>query len=241
MIIFINYVVSPDRAHAISINSPMLMVKPEENVIVRWDIEDIVPNYLPDNFSRSVEVDILVFSQTYTPTQDNQDWEVEWKEVFRESKDILLSEGMAQVMFPKLSSNCILPLNTMTSSVSSPVCPVAIKVSVSKFNKKPDDPSQLLLPSVIGAWSGVYYLENENIKLREVCDNWVETEEEGMGVTGQSLSNAVLSCPPTELLARNDRNYQREEMNSLFRETNFEEKFMDFFHFGTAVCYRQST
>ena len=61
------------------------------------------------------------------------------------------------------------------------------------------------------------------------------------GVSGESLLDQVIPCPPTEAIARNDRAYEEERTTSLFRATSYSHKAMTFFHPGVSTCYRQFT
>ncbi len=218
--------------------TPSLMVNALVEATIQWTPEDIIPNYIPKMFNRSVNVDVLIFSQKYERTDGGKNWQVDWINVKNAGmKEVPLLSGKTVIKFPKLESDCILPLHDRTQSITSPVCPIAIKVSISEsLNRN----SELLLPSNVGVWSGVHYLDTENMMLRTVCEKWGGEEKES-GFAGPNLLDMVVACPPMELLARNDRDYQIEEMTSLFRETNFREKFMGFFHSGIAACYRQST
>ncbi len=229
------HAVSPDRAHVVNVITPSLMVKADIGAIIQWTPEDIIPTYIPESFSRSVDVNVLMFYQNYKQDKDSN-WQVDWIPVEEGLEKIPLSSGETIFKFPKVTSDCILPLHNRASFVTSSICPIIIKVSVSESSGN----SELLLPSNIGVWSGVYYLNNENRHLSVECSDW-DTKEMKSLVSGPNLLNMVAACPPTELLARNDRDYQIEEMTSLFRKTNFNQTFMEFFHSGIECCYRQST
>ncbi len=227
---------SPDRAHVVNVSTPLLMANVFTEATIQWTTEDIIPSYIPVTFNRSINVDVLIFSQEYTRKDGGSNWQVDWIKDAGITKVPLLS-GKATIKFPKLKNDCTLPLHSRTQSTKSPICPIAIKVSISKSL---NENSELLLPSNVGVWSGVHYLNNENTELYKVCGEWGGAEKSS-DVAGPNLLDMVIACPPTELLARNDRDYQIEEMSSLFSNTKFSKKFMSFFHLGIAVCYRQST
>lgn len=218
------------------IGSPSLMLRSNDRMTVKWSPEDILPSFLSQNVS-SLFVDITLYRQLYV--QDGLNWMVSWKDESILSSSLVGADGEATVLIPSLSLTCRLPLHSSTKSVDAGLCPVAIKVSVSDALGRF---SNFVLPSSVGVWSGVAFLESSdpNLNLRQVCDEWGESEMKS-GTSGETLLQNVISCPPNEFLARIDADYEEEILTSLFRRTNFPTQVMEFLHPGVAICYRQAT
>ncbi len=204
------------------------------NISLGWNANDIIPSYFP-NITVDSSIDIALYVQEYT--SKNGKWSVDWVPGSTRPfiNEVSLSSSRVElVTLLKFETDfCTLPLHGRTSSIKANVCPVAIKVSLSKSkNRQPLDQ--------IGVWSGVAFMEISPTQSPAVCTKWDELERKS-GVGGDNLAEAVIPCPPTVFIARNDRNYQREEMNSLYRTTKYRQQFMDLFHPKISECYFQST
>ncbi|XP_064398468.1 sushi domain-containing protein 2-like isoform X2 [Halichondria panicea] len=226
--------ISPDRAHVVDINSesPTLMLEPVKSATITWTPEDVTPSYLPA--TTNVNIDITSYKQEYT--QNEGEWKVNWESATVLALSVPVEDREVQVFIPPLALNCRLPLHDNTRSVDVGLCPVIIKVSVS------DNEGELSLPNSVGLWSGVMFMKSSFSfdNFRDVCTRWSGYEMDS-GVTGQSLLQRVIPCPPTQALARNDRSFEEERMTSLFRATSYSQKAMVFFHSGVTSCYRQFT
>ena len=218
------FVVSPDRGHVVDLNAPSLFLNATNEVVVQWNPDDILPSYLPEN-STEVTVSIDLYVQQYNQDREGNDIP-DWK-----GQTILtgqsLESGEAEVKIPKLDDKCRVPVHSNIRSVEAGLCPVVLQVYFVRNRLR------------IGGWSGVNFMETDS-ELAGVCTEWGNAEMDS-GVSGESLLEEVIPCPPTELLARNDRDYEKEIMTSFFRETSFSRKYMSLFHPGVATCYRQST
>lgn len=215
------------------LESSSLILNPTSEISVQWNAIDIIPSYFP-NITVGFSVDIALYVQQYTRTND---WNVDWvlgssEEPFLKNVPITTDE-ITQVKLLKIDPDfCRLPLHDQTSYIDANICPIAIKVSLSKSNN-------IEALAKIGAWSGVVFIETST-KHSEICQEWDKVEEES-GAAGDNLAEAVILCPPTVLLARNDRDYEKEELNSFYRETRYRQQYMDFFHPNIMECYRQLT
>ncbi len=229
------HAVSPDRSHAVDMDlESSLIFDLTTEFSIQWNMIDIIPSYFP-NITIDFNVDIALYVQQYTY---NGKWDVDWVlgskyEPYIE-KDVPITMGqISNLKLPKIDMDfCMIPLHDQTTSIEAKLCPVAIKVSLSETNNRKEI-------AEVGIWSGVVFLEID-ANHSATCQRWIEVEGNSK-VGGEKLAESVIPCPPNELLARNDRDYQRENMNSVYRETKYREQFMGLFHPNVVECYHQST
>ena len=116
------------------------------------------------------------------------------------------------------------------------VCQVVIQVAVSTTASSsgfPQAQSFGLLHT--GIWSGIAYLAVRS-DLRQFCDVWFKSEPPNFG---QEILQRVPSCPPTMQRAFEDSRFEVDSFSSVIRDTMYNVQWRNFFHEGTANCFRQ--
>ena len=223
-----SFTVSPDRAHAANIESSSLFLKPGETVTVTWSPSFVAPGVFSDHI-RNLRVDVSIYRQEYP--RDRSISNPTWKRVQTLASNVP-NTGSVLVTVPSRAIRCNyprflrLPIN---------ICPIAIKVSISK------QPSNSPIPPSVGIWTGIGYLPSifsSGTSLRQNCEAWFNIETR----IGAGPSFRILPpCPSTQTLINFDSRYEREILSSIITETKFEKDFMDFFHPNIETCYRQIT
>ena len=220
----------------IDLNAPSLILDSKNEVTIQWNPSDIFPSHLPENLTSesSTKVSVDLYVHQYSQNEKIPDWKSEKPIVQGRS----IEAGVASVKIPKLDIECRMPAHDSIRSIGASFCAVIIKVYVTI----PIEGDRIKRPAFalneVGGWSGVNFMETESSH-NDVCSQW-EAAEKDSKVSGESLLETVLPCPPTELLARSDFDYEREEMTSVYRAASYDQKYMDLFHLGITVCYRQS-
>lgn len=215
-------IVSPERAHSVSISDHedgLLLAKSQERTIT-WS-PDLV---LPDNrVGGAISVDISLYEQKHTRIGQNPIFTWKLLKVLVEGTP---NDGEETVTIPSLKASCSPFLPTV--KVFS-ICPVAIKVSVSNS----------VLPTSIGIWTGIAFFRSSFAKgsdLRQQCELWSTDPS-----TISSTLDRLQPCPPNKLVANFDNELEREDRSSMtYGSSNYEEKYMEYFHPSIDVCYRQN-
>ena len=230
------YTVSPDKGHVVNIASSTLMFRSKAKVQVSWPPHQLISAAIPIN-SSLLSVDISLYTQEYTLLSSGM-WRAEWRHLATPVTSIKNSIGKAEVALPPSDIKCTFPLTS--GSIQVGVCPIVVKVSVSKITQSK---VSLMLPSDIGIWSGIVFLQTERAdssRLRAMCKKWGESEET-LGQNGQTLLDKVLTCPPTQNLARFDPNFEEESYRSILSSTQYASQIMGFLHPNIDICFVQVT
>ena len=130
------------------------MLQPISAATIEWNPEDIAPNHLPETNTAS-SVDITLYMQQYS--QDERSWTVDWQVATSLAISVPINDGQKEVFIPPLTLSCRLPLHENTRSVEVGLCPVAVKVSVSKIDGTNEG---FTVPESVGAWSGIVFMES---------------------------------------------------------------------------------
>ena len=220
----------------VDLNAPSLILDSKNEVTIEWNPSDIFPNYLPENLTSesSTRVSVDLYVHQYSQNEELPDWMSEKPIVQGQSLDA----GEASVKIPKLDIECRMPRHDSIRSIEASFCAVIIKVYVSIPIEGEKIVRHAFALNEVGGWSGVNFMETESSH-NDVCSQW-EVAEKDSKVSGETLLETVLPCPPTELLARSDFDYEREEMTSVYRTASYGRRYMDLFHSGITVCYRQT-
>ena len=214
---------SPERAHSVSISDHEdgLLLAGSQDRTITWSSDLILPD---DRAGEAVLVDISLYAQVHTRSGGNPMFT--WKQL------AVLAEGTSNdgeetVTIPSIGVSCSLFLPTLKAFN---ICPVAIKVSVSESTG---------LPTSIGVWTGIVFIRSsfrKGASLREQCTTWSND-----AVTTSPTLRALQPCPPNQLVANFDIELEREDRSSMTHDSsNYEEKYMEYFHPTIDVCYRQN-
>ena len=184
---------------------------------IEWSPEQLVPESL---LSTDITVDISLYIQQYS------EGEFIWK-MHSSLKRNSPNDGKEMVTVPSRKLSCDYPIRSVKPFA---VCPVSIKVSVSKNSN---------LPTSIGIWTGIAFLKSDlaNGKiLRQQCKVWSASERMSTAPRLRTLS----PCPPNQLIANIDNEYEKEDRSSIYHTSDdYEETYMHFFHSDNTVCYRK--
>ena len=216
--------VSPDRAHVATIESPNLLFSPNQKIVLTWPRMPFISNSI---LVLNATVDVSMYLQEYPRRATNSI--PTWKKI-----GTLITgapnSGTVEVTIPSLSIRCNyprflrLPIN---------VCPVAIKISVS------EQYSSVL--SSVGFWTGISYLPSRfstGASLRRNCEAWASIEKQ---IGAASSLRVLFPCPSNQALANFDTRYERETQGSIYGDegTGYSRDFIAFFHPNIVTCYRQ--
>ena len=186
-----------------------------------WAPDQLIPSSLENN----ITVDISLYMQKYS--SKGRDFTFTWNK-FQEIKNNVPNDGEEMITIPARRFFCRYPLK---SAGDFKVCPVTVKVSVSKDN---------YLPLSVGIWSGVAFLQSNDVTgcdLRDQCMKWSKAEKD----TTPARLKRLRPCPPNQLIANFDIEYEREDRSSLLTfSTNYNDTYMESFHPNVEVCYRQN-
>lgn len=211
-----SFIVSPEKAHAVSISGEGLLLIPNEKRSITWSPEQLLPDELSGS---AVSVVISIYVQH---GDSNYNWGL-----LDTLSEVTPNDGEETVTIPSISK-----FYCSSSKVSRfEVCPVAIKVSIH---------SSALLPTTIGMWSGIVFLQSGSSvssSIRDQCEDWSESE---LGSSSPRLEK-LRPCPPNQLVANFDVELEKESRTSIVDSTtDYEQKYMEYFHPNTEVCYRQN-
>lgn len=218
-------VVSMERAYAASFSGDGLLFTKLQERTISWSPDLVLPD---QHFGSSVDmVDISLYGQEHF--RNGVDFIFTWKllEVLVEDTP---NDGEETVTIPSgTAASCNPFIPTLKKGFN--ICPVAIKVSVSK--------STLVLPSSIGIWTGIAFLQSGFVKgteLRNQCDRWSAN-----AMTFSPLLRRLQPCPPNQLVANFDVELEQEDRSSIIdTSSDYEGKYMEYFHPNINVCYRQN-
>lgn len=227
-LILIPFSVSPEKAHAVNFSGDELYFTGNEDRVITWSPEQLVPDLLPAD---SVKVDISIYTQKYIRSDGSFEWEMHHELVNNVDND-----GEEVVNLPLVEISCRYPVYLGREfSAGFGICPIVFRVSVSAS-------SSSVLPSSIGLWSGVAFIESSSIRNKELtfrkqCLAWADAEKANTARLRQ-----LRSCPPNQLVASFDIELEREDRFSILSSTTYEEQYMNYFHPDTIdVCYRQNS
>ena len=211
-------IVSPERAHSVRFSGQEIILTPNTMLSIKWSPEQLVPESL---LSTDITVDISLYIQQYS------EGEFIWK-MHSSLKRNSPNDGEEMVTVPSSKLSCDYPIRSVKPFE---VCPVSIKVSVSKNSN---------LPTSIGIWTGIAFLKSGFIKgkaLRQQCKQWSDSER----MSTAPLLRTLSPCPPNQLIANFDIEYEREDRSSIYHTSNdYEETYMRFFHSDITVSYRKN-
>ena len=220
MLLIIIILVSPERAHAASFSGQDLLLTFNTLFSVKWSPNQVAPELL---LSTDTTVDISLYIQRYSFSRSGRRFT--WEEINKLKKDTP-NDGEETVTIPhNIKVSCEYPI---ASIESFPVCPVAIKISISKSS---------YLPKSTGIWTGVAFLRSSYVKgsnMRKGCISWSDNEKS----TATRLST-LSPCPPNQVVAFFDIAFEREDRSSVYQPNGYEETYMEFFHPNIKDCYRR--
>ena len=181
-------------------------------------MESLVSSSMEENFF----VDISAHLQYYNPDTYNFDM---FQIALLEYN--VPNDGEEKVKLPEdLTAAC--PSIGAGAETLFRICPILFKIAITEGQ---------ILPSDIGTWSGVAFLNfsrSPNDTVAE-CEDWNENTNDAVRLRRLS------SCPPSENIARSDSFYQIEDMTSLVtQKKEYHSLFMQYFHPTVGNCYRQS-
>ena len=218
IILISHFIVSPERAHSVRFSGQEIFLSSNTMLTIKWSPEQLVPESL---LSTDITVDISLYIQQYS------EGKFTWK-VHSSLKGNIPNDGEEMLIVPSKKLTCDYPIKSVNPFS---VCPVAIKVSVSKSSN---------LPTSIGIWTGIAFLKSgftSSDNLRQQCKVWSDSER--MSTT--PLLRTLSPCPPNQLIANFDIEYEREDRSSIYHTSkDYEGTYMRFFHSNITVCYRQN-
>ena len=210
--------VSPEKAHAVHFSGEGLLLTSNEQREITWLPEHLVPVEFTDI---AITVDIRLYVQQYNIKEGDFEWKMH-ESILQD----VPNDGQEMITIPRSRVSC--NHHRRDIGISFQICPVAIRVSISKKSLSP-----------IGIWSGIAFLESSssNVKtLGNQCNRWTEAEASSF-----SSLRRLQSCPPTRLVANFDVELELEDRVSITNpDSKYAEQYMDYFHPGAEVCYRQN-
>ena len=212
--------VTPEKAHAVDISSEGLYLSGGDVVTISWDPEQLVPSQIS---MEDINVDISIYRQRFNPTTE----EFQWIR-FNDLASSTVNDGEEVVVIPSSRLTCLHRYRGVFN-----ICPIAIRVSVS-------DTGPSYLSSSIASWSGVLFYESGRLSekeqtFRDQCIAWSEIE-----LSVSPALRQLRACPPNPLVASFDIELEREDRSSILSLTSYEKQYMNYFHPGVDICYRQS-
>ena len=227
------YTVSPERGHAIDFEPDDLLFSADETYELNWSPDILGLDITTDPFT----VDVEMYQQRFRYSSRTRSNEASWRRISRPLASDIPNNGHAIVTIPLVSIECKYPKSVQ---FMFPVCPVAIKVSVSRHSAQRRSLENITLPATVGQWTGVAYMKSKDCSdndMRNICDSWSSVEQNAG--TSNRL-RALIPCPPLENQAEFDTTYEKQDLSSIVRSTNFPETSQRFFHPNTTSCYRQT-
>ena len=219
--------VPPDRGHAVDYNIPDLLFEPGVSFTVTWSPEFIVPFEDPSTYT----VDISVYEYDATSST--------WEKLEK------LATGVPNTGERDVTIAADANLNTDTD-----VCQIAIQVAVSRPSTVTESDSNTMekrlaiLPAVarIALWGGIAYLSYLTLShvFRNRCEEWCNSQPPNIGQEIQDRLR-MFPCPPTMERANEDPRFKEDRLSSRIYVTFFDNLWRNFFHEGTASCFRQTT
>ena len=223
---FVPFIVSVDQTHEIDVvsNDRSLLLNTSQSIQVSdWPID--YPISTSDTSMAMYQMDL-----------DTGEWfyfgEVE--------------EDDTSDTFPSYR-NAIIP----TKEEFDEIVPVIFESSV-HVHTIPGIPATETTPAIptinvaIKRWSGVYYLRSHaSLKsLSEYCESWYLDCDQNLQ-TGRFGSGELPPCPPTrDRCEIPNSGYRQDRRTSFLRQTQtaegYEQMYWNYFHPGTAACYRST-
>ena len=221
--------VSFDRAHAVSFNSPSLLLRSSTSFTVTWDPQMVLS--LQDPASYRVNIGLYQLNL-------NTGEGVELSSLASNVEN----SGRRDVTIPTIFDN------VSGGRMQTDAYPVAIHVTVAstapEFLSKRQTNTTLLRKLIrfglrINIWTGIAYYIATTLSER-YCNEWSRRQPPDIG---NSINRRLPPCPCTEDQARSPNSgFQEERLSSyIYDVTIFDDLWRNFFHPGTASCFRQTT
>ena len=228
------FVVSPIRAHHVAFTNEasgeemQLYFKAGDTIRLTWIPQELIPSFLDNTNIESFEVTIQLYQQIDMQRRGAPNWQA-----IPNAAQNALNSGEATFTVPTglVMKDCPDQNN---------LCPVAFQVS-----------SQAPIPGgetstvKVAIWTALAYLQADNAdeaSLSQICQEWAAPpppDDMNRNRIPNSRLNQLPSCPPTQLQARFDNRFRREDMSSIMsaHNTGYERDAMKFYTPGAEVCY----
>ena len=218
-----------DRAHAVDFNPPSLLLGPSTTLTVTWDPQMLLPLQDPASY----RVDIGLYQLNLNTGEG-----VELSSLASNVEN----SGRRDVTIPTIFDNL------SGGRMQTDAYPVAIHVTVAstapEFLSKRQTDTTLLRKLIrfglrINVWTGIAYYIATTLSER-YCNEWSRRQPLDIG---NSINRRLPPCPCTEDQARSPNSgFQEERLSSyIYDVTIFDDLWRNFFHPGTASCFRQTT
>ena len=220
-----------DRAHAVDFNPPNLLLRPSTTLTVTWDPQMLLPVQDPASY----RVDIGLYRLNLNTGEG-----VELSSLANNVEN----SGRRNVTVPPIFDNL------SGGRMQTDAYPVAIRVTVAStaqgFPSKRQTDATLLRKLIrlglrVNIWTRVaYYIVTIRAQSEHYCNEWSRRQPQGIG---SAILERLPPCPCTEAQARSPNSgFQEERLSSYIHGiTIFDGIFRNFFHPGTASCFRQTT
>ena len=218
-----------DRAHAVNFDPPSLLLRPSTTLTVTWDPQMLLPLQDPASY----RVDIGLYRLNLNTGEG-----VELSSLASNVEN----SGRRDVTIPTIFDNL------SGGRMQTDAYPVAIHVTVAstapEFLSKRQTDTTLLRKLIrfglrINVWTGIAYYIATTLSER-YCNEWSRRQPLD---NGNSINRRLPPCPCTEDQARSPNSgFQEERLSSyIYDVTIFDDLWRNFFHPGTASCFRQTT
>ena len=203
-----------DNEYSVDImNNETILHFSEEEIVVVWNNMSFYP---PEFNIMSDEINAEVILQQVNPADGTTSVIKKW---------MLPNTGKATLTIPNLSD------------YTNSAIPAEIVIHARQKASRKRNFAVGLVGSVL--YAGLRYLAT-NAALRIACEAWSSTQ----GTTGNDLLDRVepYPCPPRlDQITRDNSGFQKDFVPSdKISTTFFDSAWRNFFHPGSAVCYRQS-